>query len=184
MSDPRSAERHDRRTSDPITARLEWIGLRPERRATVVVVDAAEAVVGQGLDGDRFVGRDGGAGTRQVTFVRREDLATAAARLGRDDALDPADLRRNFVLRGLPDADLRGATLRVAVDGGDDVVLEVTGGCPPCERMDETVGPGGRDALDGLAGWTARVVHGGRLRVGAAATLDAATGSTSSDADD
>ena len=32
--------------------RLEWIGLRSERRGTVQVVESARAVAGQGLEGD------------------------------------------------------------------------------------------------------------------------------------
>jgi MOSC domain-containing protein YiiM len=146
----------------PTTARLEWIGLRPERRKAVHVVDSARAVETQGLDGDRFVGRPGGAGTRQVTLVRVEDLSRAAERLSREVPLDPAQLRRNLAVVGLEPDGLRDGRLRI----GPDVVLEITGGCPPCDQMEETVGPGGREALKGLGGATARVVRGGVLRIG------------------
>jgi MOSC domain-containing protein YiiM len=126
------------------------------------VLETTQALVAQGLEGDHFEGLPGGAGKRQVTLVREEDLLTAAQRLGRDDPLEPAQLRRNLVVAGLPMDDLRACRLRI----GDAVVLEVTGGCPPCDRMDETVGPGGREALDGLGGLTARVVQAGTLRRG------------------
>jgi len=119
--------------------RLMWIGVRPERLADVQVLETAQAVVAQGLEGDHFEGLPGGAGKRQVTLVREEDLLIAAERLGRDDPLAPTQLRRNLVLSGLPMDSLRACRLRI----GDTVVLEVTGGCPPCDRMDETVGPGG-----------------------------------------
>ena len=148
------------------TGRLEWIGLRPERKAPVQVVEEAEAVERQGLVGDRFVGRAGGQGTRQVTVVHVDHLARVAERLGRDGALDPTGLRRNLLVSGVDLEALRRGTFRVG-----EALLQGTGGCPPCDRMESTVGPGARDALDGLAGITARVLRGGRLRVGDAVEL-------------
>ncbi|GJM22758.1 MAG: molybdenum cofactor sulfurase [Planctomycetota bacterium] len=151
-----------------VSGELSWIGLRPAPRADVQSVSEAQVVVGQGLQGDRFEGRPGGAGTRQVTLVAQEDLARAGELLERAEPLDPADLRRNLMLTGVDLSALREQRVRI----GNDVLLEITGGCPPCGRMEETVGEGGRDALAGLAGLTARVLHGGVLRVGDQVTLD------------
>ena len=47
-----------------------------------------------------------------------------------------------------------------------EALIEVTGLCHPCSRMDETIGPGGRTALANRGGLTARVVRDGNVRIG------------------
>lgn len=147
--------------------RLAWIGLRTARRGPVLEVAAAQLSPEEGLTGDRYGGRADGA--RQVTLVAAEDLAALAAFLGRG-AVSPVLLRRNLVTEGVNLLALKDR--RVAVG---EAVLEVTGECHPCSRMEEALGPGGYNALRGRGGLTARVIQPGAIRLGdAVLRLDAA----------
>ena len=55
---------------------------------------------------------------------------------------------------------------------GGEVILEVTGDCEPCARMDE-IRPGLKDDLDGKRGLLAFVEKGGTVAVGAEVGVDA-----------
>ncbi|WP_431270046.1 MOSC domain-containing protein [Dankookia sp. P2] len=138
--------------------RLDWIGLRPARRAQMLAVEAARLAPGLGLEGDRWAGAATGA--RQVTLLAAEHLAAIAAFLGRS-AVPPEQLRRNLVTVGLNLLALKGRRFRV---GG--VLLEHSGECHPCSRMEEVLGPGGYNAVRGHGGITARVLEGGAIRRG------------------
>jgi len=138
--------------------RVLWIGLRPERRAPMRVVDEAALDPGDGLFGDRYANR--AERTRQVTLVSAEHLAAVAGFLGRD-AVPPEALRRNLVVSGLNLLALRHRRFRL---GG--AVLECTGECQPCSRMEEILGPGGYNAVRGHGGITARVLRAGAVRLG------------------
>lgn len=137
--------------------RLAWIGLRAARRGPVLEVEEAMLSPQEGLHGDRY-GRSGGA--RQVTLVAREDLAAVASFLGCGE-VSPVLLRRNLVTEGINLAALKDR--RIAVG---QAVLQVTGECHPCSRMEEALGVGGYNALRGRGGLTARVVAGGAIRLG------------------
>jgi MOSC domain-containing protein YiiM len=142
----------------PVRAgRLTWIGLRPARRAPMTIVETARLETGQGLVGDRHA-RAGGA--RQVTLIAAESLAAIASHLG-VAAVPPESLRRNLVTSGLNLIALKGRQIRIA-----DAVLEISGECHPCSRMEEAFGPGGYNAVRGLGGLTARVITGGPIRIG------------------
>jgi MOSC domain-containing protein YiiM len=141
----------------PQTGRVAWIGVRPGRRAAVIAVDAVEAVAAQGLAGDHYA-HDG---KRQVTLIQAEHLVAVAALVGRPAGLDPALLRRNVVVAGLNLLALKGRQFRLG-----SALLEWTGPCEPCSRMEEALGPGGYNAMRGHGGITARVVAGGLIRVG------------------
>ncbi|MGZ3298098.1 MAG: MOSC domain-containing protein [Asticcacaulis sp.] len=136
---------------------IEWIGLRPQRRATMVVADTASLDPAHGLVGDRYSGR---SGSRHVTIIEREDLNAIAAYLGLPDVLSQ-QLRRNIVVSGI---NLRA--LKERRFGLGTAVLEMTGDCHPCSRMEETFGTGGYNAVRGHGGITARVLQGGEVRVG------------------
>jgi MOSC domain-containing protein YiiM len=138
--------------------RLVWIGLRPVRRAPMVPVEEATLLPGSGLEGDRW--RGAATGARQVTLVAAEHLAAIAGFLGLD-AVAPERLRRNLVVRGVNLQALKGRRFRI---GG--AVLEYSGECHPCSRMEEEFGPGGYTAVRHHGGITARVLEAGSIRLG------------------
>jgi MOSC domain-containing protein YiiM len=141
----------------PHPGEVTWIGRRPERRADVITCTEVTALVGQGLEGDHYAGR---SGSRGITLVQAEHLEVLGGLLRRDP-IDPALLRRNLVVSGVNLLALKGQRFRIGT-----AVLEGTGPCPPCSRMEETLGPGGYNAMRGHAGLNARVVTGGVIRLG------------------
>lgn len=142
----------------PETGTVCWIGVRPARRMPPNIVEVVEARVGDGLTGDRFSGT--AESKRQVTLMQAEHLEVMSQLLRRD-AIDPALLRRNIVVGGINLLALNGALFRI---GG--AVFEGTGGCHPCSRMEEALGPGGYNAMRGHGGITAKVIEGGVIRLG------------------
>ena len=145
----------------PHPGRLCWVGLREHKRGPVQVVSEVEAVAGLGLAGDRkAAGKPRPQGRRHVTLLQREYLAVIGALLG-CEPVDPALLRRNLVVEGI---NLRALHDRRFTIG--EVVLEGTGDCHPCSRMEEALGPGGYQAMRGHGGLTARVLTGGTMYLG------------------
>lgn len=143
----------------PQIGRLEWIGLRSERLGPIRVVDRAALVAERGLDGDhRFVGRRGSK--RQVTLIQHEHLMAVAGMLHRLDVL-PELVRRNLVISGINLLALKGKRFQIG-----SAVLEFSGPCEPCSRMEAVLGPGGYNAMRGHGGITAKVIKGAIIRVG------------------
>ena len=134
-----------------------WIGIRPARRAAMRAETAAQLEAGRGLAGDRYANA---GGARQVTLVAAESLAAIASHLGRD-RVEPEALRRNIVVRGLNLLALKGRRFRIGA-----AVLEASGECHPCSRMEEVLGSGGYNAVRGLGGITARVIVGATIAIG------------------
>lgn len=137
---------------------VRWIGLRPGRREPMRVVDAVECSPEEGLAGDRHGGGPGSP--RQVTLIQEEHLGVIAS-LARLRDIDPAALRRNVVVAGVNLQALRKSRFRIGT-----ALLEGTGDCDPCSRMEEALGPGGYQAMRGHGGITASVIEGGTIRLG------------------
>ncbi len=136
---------------------VEWIGLRPQRRAPIAVLQFATLDPQQGLIGDRY---DGRSGARHVTLIGRENLAAIASYLGIPE-VRPDQLRRNIVIAGINLLALKDRRFRLG-----EVLLETTGECHPCSRMEEIFGTGGYNAVRSHGGITARVLEGGEVRIG------------------
>ncbi len=139
--------------------KLEWIGLRIERRGDVNVVNQAEAVVGLGLTGDHRCLKTTGS-ARQVTIISREYIHQIAYQLGMD-FIDPILLRRNLVISGMNLNLLRFQRLQIG-----DVILETSALCDPCSRMDENLGKGAASAMFGYGGLCAKIIQSGHMAVG------------------
>ena len=141
----------------PRPGRVEWIGLRPRRDVPMREVAEVQASAGAGLAGDRYAS---GSGKRGITLIQAEHLPAIAALAGHAQ-VPPALLRRNLVVSGLPLVALKGRRFRIG-----EVLLEGTGDCDPCSRMEAALGPGGYNAMRGHGGLCARILVGGVLRVG------------------
>ncbi|GCL62850.1 MOSC domain-containing protein [Pseudaquabacterium pictum] len=151
---------------------LQAILLRPGRGRPAVAVPRAEAHAGQGLVGDRSYRVAGpGSGKRQVTLIQAEHLPVIAALAGgrwAGQGLDALLLRRNLVVAGLNLLAARSLfkDQPLVLQLGEAVLLEVTGPCEPCSKMEALLGAGGYNAMRGHGGITARVLQGGWLAVG------------------
>ncbi|GAA4008092.1 MOSC domain-containing protein [Hymenobacter fastidiosus] len=144
----------------PQQGRVEWIGIRPVRREPLVSLPEVAVLTDRHLAGDHARPKPGGK--RQVTLVQHEHLAAVAGYLGLTEPVAPGRLRRNLVVSGLNLLALKNRRVQL----GDEVILEITGECHPCSRMEEELGPGGYNAMRGHGGLTAHIVRGGVLRVG------------------
>lgn len=150
----------------PRAGRLEWIGLRPQKRIPPAAVNHAEVLADHGLVGDHRATRPGSE--RQVTLIQQEHLTAVAGLLG-GAAIPPGLTRRNLVVSGINLLALHDQRFEI---GG--VMFEGTGLCEPCSRMETNLGAGGYNAMRGHGGIAARVITGGVIRLGDNVTWSAA----------
>ncbi|MDQ7915099.1 MOSC domain-containing protein [Pseudomonas sp. 102515] len=141
----------------PQSGEVRWIGVRPTSRASMVEIDAVEARRDAGLTGDHA--RPTPRNQRQVTLIQWEHLPVVAALIGK--TIVPADLRRNLAIAGINLFSLKNRRFRIG-----QAVLETTGWCQPCARLEERLGPGTFQAMRGHGGLTARVLESGIIRLG------------------
>jgi MOSC domain-containing protein YiiM len=142
--------------SVPQCGRVRWLGVRPQARGAMLEPEAVEARREAGLTGDHA--RPGPRNARQVTLIQWEHLAVVGALLGRE--ITPADLRRNIAVAGINLFSLKGRRFRIG-----QALLETTGWCQPCARLEQRLGPGTFQAMRGHGGITARVIEGGIIRL-------------------
>jgi MOSC domain-containing protein YiiM len=149
--------------------RVVGIARRARPHAPMEELAAALVTPEAGVAGDhRGVAR--GARRRQVTLIDRTDWQAAAAET-MDGAASWTLRRANLLVEGLALPRTEGTRLRL----GTECVVELTGECEPCSRMDAQL-LGLSDAL--ASGWrggrTARVLVAGRVALGDAVVAEPA----------
>ncbi|GAB4197359.1 MAG: MOSC domain-containing protein [Thermoflexibacter sp.] len=142
----------------PQIGQVTWVSIRPERGGQVKVLEEVEVVENKGLAGDHYKGKVDSK--RHVTLIQAEHLQAVASMLGRE-SIDPALTRRNIVVKGINLLALQNKQFQIG-----EAILETTGLCYPCSRMEENLGEGGYNAMRGHGGITARIVKGGKVRIG------------------
>jgi MOSC domain-containing protein YiiM len=141
---------------------VELIALSAEAEGPRTVAASAVAVAGSGLGGDRY---ERGAGTFSNPEGRGYDLTLVEAEALEDLAagveLEPAEARRNLVVRGIALDGPIGKRFRVG-----EVECFGQRRCEPCAHLERLTRPG---VLRGLAhrdGLRADVLSDGEIRAG------------------
>jgi MOSC domain-containing protein YiiM len=146
---------------------VDWMGVRPASDEPMQAPQQIQAQMGKGLTGDRFKAK---RTNREVTFIQGEHIDALASMLG-CDAIHPATLRRNVVVRGLNLLALKGKAFQIG-----DACFEFTGLAHPCSKMEAALGAGGYNAMRGHGGITTRILRSGTFNVGDAVfVIDAAS---------
>lgn len=141
----------------PQIGKVEWIGLRPKKKADLEVVERVEVSVEEGLIGDHYTGK---SRNRQVTLIQQEHLDGVASIL-KIEKVEPGLTRRNIVVSGINLLSLKDQKFKIGT-----AILETTGNCHPCSRMEKNFGPGGYNAMRGHGGITTKVLEAGTIKLG------------------
>lgn len=122
------------------------------------------AIVGKGLEGDRYASKLGtysnqpGSG-RDVTLIEIEAIEALKRDYGIE--LDPGLARRNIVVRGVPLNHFVETEFKIG-----EVILRGTRLCEPCAHMEKLTIKGAMRALIHRGGLRAEIIKGGMIRVG------------------
>jgi MOSC domain-containing protein YiiM len=142
-----------------ISIHLAAVGGAPMKSVTNVL-----AVVGKGLEGDRYASNLGtysnqpGSG-RDVTLIETEAIEALKRDYGIE--LDPGLARRNIVTRDVPLNHLVDKEFRIG-----EVILRGTRLCDPCAHMEKLTVKGTLRGLIHRGGLRAEIIKGGMIRVG------------------
>jgi MOSC domain-containing protein YiiM len=138
---------------------VESIYLAPRRRELPRAVQQARAVAGRGLEGDRYHDGTGSfshwRGRRDLTLIEAEAFEGLAVEL------DPAESRRNVLVRGIDLDALLGRRFRVG-----EVECEGLEPNPPCRHLEKLTRPGVMRALASRGGIRAAIHTDGHIAVG------------------
>jgi len=152
-----------------MTGEVVSIFVAPSAGAAMDEREEATAIVGAGLEGDRY--RDGAGfyspipGPRQLTLMEEESLAALMTDHGIE--LTALECRRNLITRGIRLNDLIGRRLTIG-----EVTCEAIRLCPPCNRLDELTGKEVLSPLAHSGGLRVDIVTGGIIRRGDTITVE------------
>jgi MOSC domain-containing protein YiiM len=138
------------------------IHIARRRNGVAEAVDRVMVQTNYGLEGDWRSRRDRGG---QVTLIEAEALEEVAHHLNL--SIPSGASRRQIVVQGVRLNDLLFQRIRIGA-----VRLFVEDLCEPCERMEETIGPGARATMQGRGGVRCRVLQGGEIGVGDAVAVE------------
>jgi MOSC domain-containing protein YiiM len=143
---------------------VDSIFLAPKSGAQMKSVQAATALEGCGLEGDRYCAGSGHwsrfGRICEVTFIAAEDLDDIERETG--VGVKNGEHRRNVVTRGISLKALRrGEWFRVG-----EVVFDYRGPRSVCRYIERLTEPGMTQALKGRGGICARVTENGTVWVG------------------
>jgi len=147
-----------------MTMHIAAIAIRRAPRAVPEKLDRSDVTVAAGLVGN-FRGIEKSRRRRQVTLVHADDWAAACAEAGA--TIDWSERRCDLLVAGDALPMETGALLRIGT-----CLVEITGECDPCVRMD-ALHPGLRAALTPAwrGGRLARVVEEGEVAIGDAVEI-------------
>ena len=136
----------------------------------MIALKEARAVVGRGLEGDRYFNKVGTYSDRSdpgrdVTLIESE--AVEALERDLQIKLDAKDSRRNIVTKGVPLNHLVGSKFIVG-----DVLLQGIRLCEPCSYLESLTIQGVKNGLVHRGGLRAQILNGGTIRVGDAIKPD------------
>jgi MOSC domain-containing protein YiiM len=135
---------------------VEAINIGPSD--AIAPVQAASALAGKGLQGDRHFYREGAAPGQALTLIEAEVLESVG--------LTGAASRRQVVVRGVRLNDLVGRRFRVGEVECRGVEL-----CEPCLHLQQLTRPGIIKELIHRAGLNADILDDGRILVGDAVVV-------------
>jgi MOSC domain-containing protein YiiM len=147
------------------TGKLEAIFLRPARDEPCISVNLVKAIADKGLLGDRASLKTSSttiSSKRQVTLIQAEHIQVLSLLLKK--TVTAEILRRNLVVSGInllaSKSLFKDQPMQLMIG---EVILEVTGPCEPCSKMEVLLGKGGYNAMRGHGGITAKVIKGGNI---------------------
>jgi MOSC domain-containing protein YiiM len=146
---------------------VDSLYIGPEEGGPVSRVDSVVAVAGRGLEGDRYFHTVDGPHdpSLEITLIEVEPLERAPEEHGLD--VEPVDMRRNIVTRGVTLRDLIGKEFTVG-----EVRIEALEDNPPCRHLVGLVGKPVLKPLIDKGGVRGRIVTSGTIRPGDVIAID------------
>ena len=131
------------------TGIIDHLFIKPGHREEMIPVETINVIKQKGIEGDASFGRS----NRQILIISHEVVEAYG--------LMPGDLRENITVSQF-DVSAISAETRLSIG---NVVLEVTGDCNPCARLEE-LRVGLMDEIHGNRGILARVLESGEINIG------------------